>query len=218
MINWHRNWTINTIYRQWTCHRRFHTLLSSGVGDCQPPPRPASSTLLSVFHMLFLRWWQRFFGCLSWNRSVLLVSSGQYVVVRDNRQYFATHDELYPDSLHILSSIKDYFEYLFGAFWLFVISLHPFLVFILGKTTVRQHFCFKRHYSLSDVLMNRAWLILNWYFVIFLLFVYWCVFVVHTFCSILQYIHIVHSACSIFQLVLIYLWLFLFEIFTAAAN
>ena len=61
------------------------------------------------------------------------------MVVIDNRRYLVNHGESHTYSLHILSLIAYAFEYLFGAWWLFVIanilllSIHPLLVIVISK-------------------------------------------------------------------------------------
>ena len=61
------------------------------------------------------------------------------MVVRDNMQYIITNGELHLYIIYILYLIKYSFEYLFGAFLIFVIanllppSLHPLLMIVIMK-------------------------------------------------------------------------------------
>ena len=82
------------------------------------------------------------------------------VVERYIRQYLVTHGESHTESLHILSSIKDAFGYLFGSCCLFVIAnqsspyLHPLLTVVTIKPARGGNCRFKIHQSVASVMMN----------------------------------------------------------------
>ena len=83
------------------------------------------------------------------------------MVMKDNRQYLITHIDSCPNSLHILSFIKDAFEYLFWCMLIIFIAnislpaLHPLLLVVVVKPSGRQKNWPKRNHSADDVVMNR---------------------------------------------------------------
>ena len=61
------------------------------------------------------------------------------MVVRDNSQYPVAHVKSHLDSIHLLSSIKDDFEYIFVARYFFLITsllslyINPLLMVVIVK-------------------------------------------------------------------------------------
>ena len=84
------------------------------------------------------------------------------MVVGENGQYIATYDESHPYILHVLSSIKDIFESLFGACLLFAVtnlflpSIHTLLMVVIMKPSGGGYFWFDINHSTAGVLVNRT--------------------------------------------------------------
>ena len=141
----------------------FSPSLSTDMGLSQPSPRSDSLSILVACHTLFLKQQRIFLELFYVIRLRFPISLDQEVAVIDKGQYIITHENYYPYSLNILSSIKYTFEFIFGACWLFVIanllppSLHSLLVVVIMKPSVGGIYRFKRHHNTSDVLMGSSW-------------------------------------------------------------
>ena len=105
--------------------------------------------------------WAYFFS-LPGNSGGFIVYLGQElaVAVRDNGKYIYTHNNPYPDNLHILYLVKNSFKCIFVACWLFIIfnlllpSIHPSPMVIIMKPPGGQNCWPKRHKYEDDVLIN----------------------------------------------------------------
>ena len=133
----------------------FPLSFSTEMGCSRPLFRLPSLSLPSAWHALFFRQRRRFLSCLLWDGSGFLVSSGQEVtvVVICNGWYLVNHGDYNWYRLHKLSSIKETFEYLFGA-----PPLNPLLMVVIGKPPGGKKCWLERHHSAPFVLMNRSWL------------------------------------------------------------
>ena len=118
VVIWHHNLMVSTINSQLPlhCHFRHCYLPSLDALDLFYSLNPPLSRHTVI--CCFCGNGGVFWDCLLSNGCIFLIllCLDLTLVTRDYMRQIVTHGELHPDSLHILSSNKDAFEYLFGEF------------------------------------------------------------------------------------------------------